>query len=312
MNSETQSQCAFAPPPALVADGSAIGTDVILAQAKVSGEVEARAIRVGGRVHLQQGVFDNGSGTSVRLTRGDISVDVLCDHMTVIGKIRMAGTTVGGSLYPWKARMVNPAGVALDAPQLRATEIVLKSAKPAQGVVRLSNAQTGVLIDDPQLWPGCLELDGFTYESLDPLLPARERLRWLARDSRVPQPQIYEHLAAYYARIGQPAEARRVLCAKERHQRPGRAWPARAWGVVQDYALSPPAALAPSSAPHFNPVAYTLDLLIPVVNLGQKDAFNPAGLEQWFSCDLQRWVSRSGGRLLSQPPRRGIVVVSGR
>ena len=295
--------------PALVADGSAIGTDVILTRAKVSGEVAARAIRVGGRVHLQQAVIDNGPGTAVRLTRADVTVDVLCDHMTVIGKVRMAGTTVGGSLFLWKSRLRNPAGKALDASQLQVTEIVLKPAEPVQGSVCLSNARTRVLIDDPELWPGRMELDGFTYESLDPPLPARERLRWLARDSRVAQPQIYEHLAAYYARIGQPAEARRVLCAKERHQRPGNGWLARAWGIVQDftvgygyqpwravlwlalllsigstvYAASPPPALTPGSAPHFNPVAYTLDLLLPVVNLGQKYAFNPGGLEQWFS-----------------------------
>jgi hypothetical protein len=35
--------------------------------------------------------------------------------------------------------------------------------------------------------------------------------------------------------------------------------------------------------PHFNPVVYTLDLLLPVVDLGQKHSFNPAGFEQWFS-----------------------------
>jgi hypothetical protein len=84
---------------------------------------------------------------------------------------------------------------------------------------------------------------------------------------------------------------------------------ARAWGVLQDftvgygyqpwravlwftallaigsaiYAAAPPPALTPASAPHFNPVAYTLDLLLPVVNLGQKYAFNPDGLEQWVS-----------------------------
>jgi len=234
---------------------------------------------------------------------------VLCDHVTVIGKVRMAGTKVGGSLYLWKSRLRNPGGKALDAPQLQVTEIVLKPAEPVQGSVCLSNARTGVLIDDPELWPDRMELDGFTYESLDPLLPARERLRWLARDSRVPQPQIYEHLAAYYTKIGQPAEARRVLYAKERHQRPEKGRLARAWGVLQDitvgygyqpwravlwfaallaigsaiYAISPPPALTPASAPHFSPVAYTLDLLLPVINLGQKYAFNPDGLEQWFS-----------------------------
>ena len=34
---------------------------------------------------------------------------------------------------------------------------------------------------------------------------------------------------------------------------------------------------------HFNSVIYTLNLLLPVVDLGQKHAFNPAGAEQWFA-----------------------------
>jgi hypothetical protein len=38
-----------------------------------------------------------------------------------------------------------------------------------------------------------------------------------------------------------------------------------------------------SAAPHFNPVIYTLDLLLPVVNLGQKYTFNPGGAGKWFS-----------------------------
>jgi hypothetical protein len=49
------------------------------------------------------------------------------------------------------------------------------------------------------------------------------------------------------------------------------------------FALAPPPPLIASQAPHFNPVVYTLDLLLPVVDLGQKHAFNPAGAEQWFS-----------------------------
>jgi hypothetical protein len=33
-------------------------------------------------------------------------------------------------------------------------------------------------------------------------------------------------------------------------------------------------------------VIYALDLLLPVVNLGQKYAFNPGSAEQWFSYAL--------------------------
>jgi hypothetical protein len=49
------------------------------------------------------------------------------------------------------------------------------------------------------------------------------------------------------------------------------------------FEASPPAPLKPAEAPHFNPVIYTLDLLLPIVDLHQESAFNPAGADQWFS-----------------------------
>src|SRR6266516_5607740 len=38
-----------------------------------------------------------------------------------------------------------------------------------------------------------------------------------------------------------------------------------------------------SEAPPFNPVIYTLDLLLPVISLGQAGPFPPTGFEQWVS-----------------------------
>ena len=73
-------------------------------------------------------------------------------------------------------------------------------------------------------------------------------------------------------------------------------WRAALWFVAflaagsAVYAAHPPRPLDPSSAPHFNAVAYTLDLLLPVVNLGQKFAFSPAG------------ASSSGSPTCSSPP----------
>jgi hypothetical protein len=49
------------------------------------------------------------------------------------------------------------------------------------------------------------------------------------------------------------------------------------------FSVAPPPALQAGNAPHFNGAIYTLDLMLPVVNLGQKYAFNPGGAEQWLS-----------------------------
>ena len=49
------------------------------------------------------------------------------------------------------------------------------------------------------------------------------------------------------------------------------------------FSAAPPPALQAGAAPHFNGIIYTLDLMLPVVNFGQKYAFNPGGAEQWLS-----------------------------
>jgi hypothetical protein len=48
------------------------------------------------------------------------------------------------------------------------------------------------------------------------------------------------------------------------------------------FSAAPPSAPQTGAAPHFNGIIYTLDLMLPVVNFGQKYA-NPGGPEQWLS-----------------------------
>lgn len=97
-------------------------------------------------------------------------------------------------------------------------------------------------------------------------------------------------------------QARAVLYARERKQRQGKAPFYRAWSLLQDitvgygyrprralawlalllatgsiiFSVAPPPPLQPGLTPHFNGIIYTADLMLPVVNLGQKYAFNPA------------------------------------
>jgi hypothetical protein len=173
----------------------------------------------------------------------------------------------------------------------------------AEGIVSFyrSTVDTVLRLDRATV-AGEICLRDLTYEALEPQLPARQRLAWLARDRGDHRRQPYEQLAALYTKIGQPAQARRVLYAAERLQRTAMSAPGRAWSLIQDitvgygyrplraalwfaaflvigsvtYAASPPPPLSASGGPHFNPVIYTLDLLLPVVDLGQKHAFNPA------------------------------------
>ncbi|CAM5483217.1 hypothetical protein GCM10010345_10900 [Streptomyces canarius] len=49
------------------------------------------------------------------------------------------------------------------------------------------------------------------------------------------------------------------------------------------FALRHPPALKPSEAPQFNPLVHALDLLLPIIDFGQENAFAPRGGYQWLS-----------------------------
>jgi hypothetical protein len=116
-------------------------------------------------------------------------------------------------------------------------------------------------------------------------------------------PQPYEQLAAVYQQQGQDADARAVLVAKHRSMRRTLSPAARLWSVLQDatvgygyrplravwlllglltagtalFAAWPPTAVGDGKPPPFQPALYTLDLLLPLVDLGQETFLRPNG-----------------------------------
>jgi hypothetical protein len=160
-----------------------------------------------------------------------------------------------------------------------------------------------------------MRLDGFSYGDLEPYAGARGksgRLAWLAHGETTYRAQPYERLAAYYRRLGHDEEARRVLVAKQRRRRAGLGLfgkiigyaldgivgygyrPVRAfsWLVVlvtvgsAYFTINRPALLDPLQHPHYQPILYAADLVIPIVNLGQADTWAPAGAAQWVAAAL--------------------------
>jgi hypothetical protein len=294
--------------PALIADGLTVGKSLGLGGIRVSGEVSAYGSRVGGRIVLSGASVVNPGGTALNLAQAE-ATDLLCDDMSAVGTVLLTGATVGRQLRMARVRLTSQGSIALDARAIRALELSLLPAEPITGDVLLSHSRLGMLRDDQAGRSSPVQLDGLVYDVLAPQLPARHRLRWLTDGMSGHQPQPFEQLAALYTSIGQPAEARRVLYAKERHQRTAKNAAGRLWSMIQDvtvgygfqpwraaawfaallavgsvvFAVSPPHVLSPGTAPHFNPVAYSLDLLLPLVDLGQKHAVDPAGADQWFS-----------------------------
>lgn len=304
--------------PALSADGATVEGPLMLDRLQARGEVSFRTSRVRERVLLNGARLENPGGVALQFSHAEIVADFLCESITVTGIMELASAKIGGSVSLEQARLANPPDVALDARYLQAGQVELRPAEPVQGIVDLGYAHIGLLSDDPARWPAELNLTGLTYQALEPQLPARERLRWLALTQHSQNPQPYEQLAAYYNAIGQPTQARRILYARERGRRINTGPFGRIWSLLQDLTVGygyrpwraafwltillatgtivfdavPPSPLQHGTNPHFNPAIYTLDLLLPIVNLGQKGAFNPSGAEQWFSYVLMAagWV----------------------
>src|SRR5690606_10388905 len=197
----------------------------------------------------------------------------------------------------------------LSVQRIQAEELLMRTAEPIRGVADLSYARVSLLRDDAASWPERLQLDGLQYETLDPPLTARERLDWLHRDTDGYAPQPYERLAQTYRSLGLDSDGRSVLLAKARDRRATQGLLRKIVGWLQDilvgYGYRPfraaswlvallafgtivfsqhqPHKLNADDTPHFNAFIYTLDLILPIGDLGQERLFAPEGVYQWIA-----------------------------
>ncbi|MDQ0766168.1 hypothetical protein [Streptomyces canus] len=171
----------------------------------------------------------------------------------------------------------------------------------------LSAATIVAITDTADSWPSQVALTELTYQALHPVMPAAQRLPWLQRGTDY-HPQHYEELAAHYRQLGHDDDARTVLLARHRQRRRNLPGPAQLWGYIEDVtvgygyrpgraliwllALIATAAIAFSAAPpqpsqsngaSFQPVVFALDLILPVLDLGQEKAFTPVDSTAWIA-----------------------------
>ncbi|MQA93759.1 MAG: hypothetical protein GEV11_03650 [Streptosporangiales bacterium] len=297
---------------ALTADSLTVGGNMEMQHGfHATGAIRMPTARINGRLEMHRARVENPDGVALRLSRAEIGSDFFCSEMTVDGELRLAGTRIGGRADMRDVAVHNPGAAALIAPFLDVSELDLMP-RSVRGKVVLRHARVGVLRDNAVVRGAAVELDGLTYEALEPRLRARERLSWLGRDARGYQPHPYEQLAALYERLGDQTDARRVLLQRERLRRRTLTSLGRVWGLLQDgtvaygyqpwraalwlvllvtagsvaYGMNEPRPLKLDEAPRFNPVGYTLDLLLPFVDLGQERAFDPVDGWQWLSYGL--------------------------
>ncbi|GAA3849151.1 membrane-associated oxidoreductase [Streptomyces coacervatus] len=289
-----------------------IGDDLWAPGLRAEGEVRLNGAEVAGSIRLNDARLDRPGRVVLDAETLTVHGDVLMRKVRTRGWIGLRGAHIGGCLELSYARLSNPGDAALRASSSSIGELWLRKGPPMEGDLNLRRAQIEVLVLEPEMLPTRVFLSDLAYTSLTPHVPAEHRLPMLERDGDGYVPYAYEQLATSYRRVGDDHAARMVQLAKQRRLRTTRAWYGRLWGYVQDatvgygfrplraavwllsllaigsiaYALHHPHPLKASEAPHFNPVFYTLDLLLPVISFGQEEAFAPDGWYQYLAYAL--------------------------
>ncbi|SEC63175.1 MULTISPECIES: oxidoreductase [Streptomyces] len=232
------------------------------------------------------------------------------------GGLRLDDGRFGDAVDLERARFTLTDDQELSLRRVHAPELRFLGDGPQRGKVVLSGARIVNLVDRAGAWPGAgrLHMGGFTYENLVPQgpFPLTRRLDWVAAATAEYAPEPYERLAAVLREAGEDEDAREVLLAKQRRRRETLPPAGKLWGYAQDwtvaYGYRPGRAavwmavlwaagtLAFSHAdhpptnhdqhPYWSPALFTLDLLLPVIDLGQAGEWQLRGGWQWLSAAM--------------------------
>lgn len=297
-------------------------------QIEVAGGCYARGLTVRGGLNLWGATIRAGleldaatliadDGPALRALKLTVTGDMtLGDGATISGAVDLSSATVGGCLM-LNYRVDDDHNLSISDSQVKTLHLEILSAEHAR--VNLKGTVVTSFIDTKQSWPQILKLDRMKYQTLRPLLPARERLAWLERNQDSDSPQPHEQLAEQYRAAGHDHDARTILLAKYRNRTRQLRFPLRLWGYLQDvtvgYGYRPVRALAwmvgltmvvgissvvwqprpvTGSVPAFNPIAYALDVVLPILDLGQEKAYSPVGIGR-----IVVWIAILAGWLLA-------------
>lgn len=232
------------------------------------------------------------------------------------GGLRLDDGRFGDSIDLDGARFVMDPEQEMSLRRIQTPELRFMGREPEGGRVVLSGARVVNLRDKYTSWPGPgrLAMAGFFYEHLIPVgaFPLVHRLEWVEAATPEFSPEPYELLAAVLRNTGEDHEAREVMLAKHRRQRETLPVTGKAWGLLQDwtvaygyrptravvwmavlwavgslhFARQEPRALRPGEGPEWSPPLYVLDLLLPVIDLGQDNAWHQSGHYQWTATVL--------------------------
>jgi hypothetical protein len=317
---------------ALAALGLTVGQDMFCHRLSAEGEIRMTGARIGGQLDFSGASLTNPGGYALAARGLTVGQDIyFTDGFTAGGQVQLRGARIGGRLDFAGASLADPGGQAVSLEGVSAAALCLLPRTPPDGVVDLTNARAGSFYDDQATWPAAMRLRGFAYDKLEnDAVSVTDRLAWLGRSEGGYIPGLYDQLAGAYRRAGRVAAARRTGVAKDLGRRSELTWPGKAWnsllyvtvgygyrnwlagvwlGVLLVLGSLVFASAYPSHmhraapvVPAFQPVIYALDVLLPIVNLGQRQAWVPQGLA--LACS---WLLTGAGWVLTTAVVAGLT-----
>ncbi|MEU9577695.1 oxidoreductase [Streptomyces chilikensis] len=273
--------------------------------------LNAPQLTVGRALYLTPAGIGTGQPGGVTPARG-----IRVQPFECLGGVRLDDGRFGDSVDLRAARFDLSSEQELSLRRVQTPELRFLPVRPRRGRVVLSGARVGNLVDRAESWPGPgrLHMGGFAYENLVPQGPftLAQRLDWLAAATPEYSPEPYELLATVLRGGGEDEDAREVLLAKQRRRRETLPPAAKVWGYAQDIAVAygyRPARAAvwmavlwaastllfsradPKPArgdehPSWSAALFSLDLLLPVIDLGHATAWHLHGVWQWLASVL--------------------------
>ncbi|WP_328496902.1 oxidoreductase [Streptomyces sp. NBC_00414] len=303
--------------------GAKVGVSLSLRGSRLANPYGRRALNapqltVGRTMYLTPaGVLDPVQTSGRTPARGTRVQRFECE-----GGIRLDDGRFGDAVDFEQARLTLRDDQEVSLRRVQVPELRFLGRRPQRGRVVLNGARVVTLVDQATSWPGAgqLQMGGFQYESLVPRgpFPLARRLQWVAAATPEYNPEPYERLATVLRNGGEDEDAREVLLAKQRHRRENLPIAARLWGYVQDWTVAygyrpgraaiwmgvlwavtslafahadhPP--LKSGEHPPWNPSIFALDLLLPLIDLGQAGYWQLRGGWQWLAAVviLLGWV----------------------
>ncbi|WP_299826758.1 hypothetical protein [uncultured Roseobacter sp.] len=206
------------------AQGVQVTGSVFLKDITAKATVDVNSATIGGQLECDDAIFNATFGDAFNAQGARVTGSVYLRSITAEATVRVNSATIGGQLDCDGATFNATFGDALNAQGAQVTGgFFFRGVRTGQGVIDLTAAQVGTLVDDPHSWPpkDRLVLDGFIYSRVENAEFPRlsDRLDWLAKGSTWGHefyPQPYTQLAKTYREMGQDGDARDILAERER------------------------------------------------------------------------------------------------